>query len=247
MNEAVLYQYPGGDGLPSLSPPCSKVALALGYLGIPHRLQDLKTPQDAKRLGCTGRVPVLELAGVRPVDSVRILDVLESSSVRRRDQAPSDPAARAQDRVWEHFSNEALYWPVVYLRWLVPEHLRLTTAAMFPKGGLIRVLTRIFGARESRKRALGQGIGGKPADEVFADLERGLAIARDGLAGGDYLGARDAPGRGDLGLAATVAQLGWRGGMPQADAVLDAFPELRAHAARVFTACELSAPAWLEA
>ncbi len=51
----VLYQYPGGSGVPSVSPPCVKVYLALRYIGVEHEVVDIRSPAKVRGLSRTGR------------------------------------------------------------------------------------------------------------------------------------------------------------------------------------------------
>ena len=95
-----LYQYPGGDGIGSISPPCLRVDLALRLLNVEFRRKDVRRPTSVAQLSGTGRLPMLDLDGERFVESTRILDELE-----RRYEVPwrvEDPVERASLRAWEY-------------------------------------------------------------------------------------------------------------------------------------------------
>ena len=63
--QVVLYQYPGGDGVGSISPPCLRVDLALRLLGIEFKRKDLRGSKAVQAISTTGRLPVLEIDGER--------------------------------------------------------------------------------------------------------------------------------------------------------------------------------------
>lgn len=244
MAEVVLYQYPGDDDLASMSPPCLKVHLALRRLNVPYRAVDLHSPGQVRAKSKTGRVPVLETATGRITDSVAILDAVEE--LAGRSLSPDDPGGRAQDRVWEYFANDSLYWVVVYLRWCVPENTkrfldRLIGTRPTPK----RLAVGWFVPGMTRRRLSAQGLGLRGPDAVERELSRMLETIEDGLAGGAFLGGRSEPGRGDLAVATLIAQIGWGDAMPEADSRLRARPAVVEHAARVFDACRATVPSWL--
>ncbi|MBL4848293.1 MAG: glutathione S-transferase N-terminal domain-containing protein [Planctomycetes bacterium] len=245
MGEWTLYQYPGDQGLPSLSPPCAKVYLALRLSGLRHRVQDIGA-ENVKRYSPTGRVPALRLpSGKIVVDSIRILDTLEAVEGLAQPLSPREPAARAADRLWEHFANDTLYWCAVVGRWMVPANCRRVACFMGGQSWLRQRLVEVIGSRAVGGRAKGQGTGLKEYDEVVADWERHLRVVVDGLGAGPYLGGREQPGRGDLAMAGLLAQVGWRDSTPRLQAALAEHPALRAHTRRVFEACEAPAPDWV--
>lgn len=238
----VLYQYPGGSGLPSLSPSCLKVSMALGRLRLPHRVVNLRTVFHARRVSPTGRLPVLEIGGERIVDSMAILDSLEA---RDADAVlfPRDRTERARDRLWDHFATDSLYWTGVYLRWVVPSHRRQLLEAMFGKGFSPRkLLVGLVFAPMMVRRAKGQGIGKRSRDEVEGALKRSLETIGSGLEAGPYLGGRQTPGRGDLAVASHLAQVGWRGALPGPLEEVRSNAALVEYVGRTFQACGMEKP-----
>jgi glutathione S-transferase len=241
----ILYQYPGGDGLSSISPPCMKVEMALRLLGVEYKVRNLYGTNSARRVSVTGRLPVLEIDGERVPDSNIILDRLE----RHRPDAdlwPTDPVQRVQDRLWDHFATDAMYWLGFYLRWVDPRTSGPSFRALFgrmswPK----RFAIRAFFLPRQRRRALLHGVGGKSPESVRAEMKRAFGMVDDGLAGGPFLQGRDHPGRGDLACAALIAQAGFRASLPETMDEVLARPALPAHTTRVFDACGMRAPAWL--
>jgi len=243
----ILYQYPGGAGLGSISPPCLKIWLALRRIGVEHRVVDCM-PRRARQVSRSGRLPVLELEGGERVhDSINILDALEE---RHPDSSlfPTDPRVRAHDRLWDHYGTDSLYWFGFYFRWVHPESAPLTFRVFFGRFPLpVQWLLRATFARRAVKRARLQGVGGLPAEAVDRAIERGFETLSTGLEGGPFLGGRQHPGRGDLSCASLIAQVGFRGTMPAIEKRLQRFPELARHAAAVHEACESEPPKWLRA
>lgn len=244
MGELVVVVYPGEGALPSLSPPATKVVLALGRSGLEHRIKRVGA-HNVKKFSPTGRVPALIDGARTTVDSVRILDDLEAREGLAHPLTPSDPRARARDRAYEHVANEALYWPLVFTRWCVPQNREKVLDGLAGSGFFKRAVFGYFGSKEARGRCEGQGTGKKPFAEIVGDFARGVASMNDALAGGPYLEGREEPGRGDFALAGILGQLGWREATPELHAELAKFPALGEHAKRTFTACGLDAPAWL--
>ena len=94
----ILYQYGGGDGVLSLSPPCMKVQLAMRLLDLPHEVVDVRTPNQVKRVSRTGRLPAIELPDGRKV-------VFSSSRRGRKELYQIDLDGRNLRRVTGDFGN----------------------------------------------------------------------------------------------------------------------------------------------
>lgn len=241
-SEIVLYQYRGNERLPSLSPPCLKVFLALKRLGAPHRVVDIG-PLQVKRYSPSGRVPAIEMDGKSIADSCAILDAL-NARFPAADLWPAEPSQRITDTLWDHFVTDTLYWGGVVLRYLVPENREAAWDLFFGKGfSLRRLVMGPLIVREVRSRARGQGIGLRPPDDVRRAYAGWLRLIDDGLAGGPFLQGRSVPGRGDLAVASHVAQLVVaRDAMPGIAALLERTPRLAPHVSRVFEACGVPDP-----
>lgn len=242
MPEIKLYQYPGGSGLASLSPPCLKIQLALGRIGLPFETIDLQTPYDVKKISSTGRVPVIEIDGKRTVESTAVLDALEPFDTAHR-LFPKDPQERNTDRLWDYFGTDSLYWCGVYLRWKLPENKERMLAAFFGRKWSIRkaVASRIL-IPMLHKRLDGQGLGHRTRDEVETAFKKALDTIETGLEGGTFLGNRPAPGRGDLAVATLLAQAGWRETLPDVLAEIRRRPPLVAMVQATFEACGAEKP-----
>ncbi len=66
-----------------------------------------------------------------------------------------------------------------------------------------------------------------------------------GLGPGPFLQGRDWPGRGDLAAASMLAQVGFRGTMPDWKREAEQHPAALDHLRRVFDACSMEQPRWL--
>jgi len=243
----ILYQYPGGEGLASVSPPCLKIWLALRRIGAEHSVVDCQPPQ-VRRVSCTGRLPVLELEnGSRIADSVMILDALEER-FPDADLFPKDPVVRTHDRLWDHYGTDVMYWIGFYFRWVHPETAQRTFREFFGRRSLLfRLAVRATFARSARRRGRLQGVGGLAPETVMRGFDRVLETITTGLEGGPFLGGRSSPGRGDLSCAALLAQAGFRDTMPEIEARFREHPPLERHLVATFDACGSQAPVWLHA
>lgn len=240
MSEINLFIYPGRHDLPSPSPPCCKVFLALKYSQLPHTVTSVKG--DPKKLSPSGRLPALMIGGDTICDSVEILDRLELSDPPRHFW-PTDPREYARDRVWERFANEHLYWRTVYLRWQVPENFERTCASFLGRMPMLArlILPRII-LREVRGRLNGQGIGKQPLSRVRADVTKAFDTYEAGIGDGPYLEQRREIGRADLAAAAGLPQLAYEGITPWAGAELLKRKKLVDYIARVYEACDQPVP-----
>jgi glutathione S-transferase len=240
-----LYQYPGADGLTSVSPPCMKVEMALRLLGVEHQVKNLTSPAQGKRYSITGRLPVLEVDGERIPDSIAILDRLEEF-YPDAPLWPTDRGERVQDRLWDHYVTDSLYWYGFYLRWVRPDTSERFFRALFARRpGWMRLLIRLAYLPKQRSRAGLQGVGGKTPAMVDRQLERALDTIVEGLAGGPFLQGRDRPGRGDLSCVSLLVQPGFRDTLPGMMEQIRARPPLGEHCRRVLDACSMELPRWM--
>jgi glutathione S-transferase len=239
----VLYQYPGSSDLPSVSPPCVKVYLALRYVDAEHEVVDLYSATKAKKLSKTGRLPVARIDGRLIPDSIDIMDAIEAK-YPGSGLSPAEPRLAVRDRLWEHFVNDHMYFVGFYLRWVA--NADRTVDAMFRKmPWYVKLGVRYQYLPSARRRANYHGIGGKDEATVHLNVERAFAMLADGLEGGAFLQGREAPARGDFAAAGMLAQIGWRDSLPHILERLDRHPVLREYTARVFDQCRTPPPKWL--
>ena len=240
--EIVLYQFQGSGRVPSVSPPCLKIHLALRRLGLAHRVVDLASPGEVKRYSPSRRLPAIVVGGETVTDSVSILDRLESLHPDAP-LWPRDRAERTVDRLWDCFATDTLYWQGFYLRWLVPENrTKVIEATLGPGFSPRKLLLGAYARLELGRRARGQGIGGRARADVETSFAASLAMITEGLGAGPFLQGRATPGRGDLAIAAHLAQLAVTRDAATAGRLASAHARLVAHVAAAFDACGLPAP-----
>jgi len=242
----VLYQYPGGDGVGSLSPPCFKIDLALRLVGADFECVNLRSPKEVARVSKTGRLPAIDLDGKRIHDSIRILDEIES-----RFDAPwldATETQRIHDRLWETEINEHLYWCGFNLRWVDPEGSARFFDALFGRApALSRLLVKTFFMPRQRKRSRLHGSGRRGRQEILDEIGRGLDMLVTDLREGPFLQGRPSPGRGDLAAASMLGQAGFRNSMPDVHRMVLAHPVVLANLRATFAACGGESPRWLGA
>ncbi len=242
MSDIILYQYPGSGRVPSGSPPCVKVGLGLKRLGLPHRVVDLASPAQVSRHSPSGRVPAIVVDGKTISDSVFILDRLQEMHPDAT-LWPKSEGERATDRLWDCFATDTLYWQGFYLRWLVPENRKRVLDTMFGSGfSMKKLMIGTMAPLQLKRRAMGQGIGGRTLADVQASFTASLDMIEVGLGNGPFLQGRGEPGRGDLAVAAHLAQVTLGRDDPRMAALMAARPRLFAHVAATFEACGLPAP-----
>lgn len=119
---ADLYIWPGQEGLPSASPFCMKVILALRYKRVPYRLLEMKAgaPAWARR----GRMPAMILGDQRLEDSTTILKALDLHAPGGGRLYPFARGARAETLLLEDWADEWLSVPFIYERWAVKKNYR---------------------------------------------------------------------------------------------------------------------------
>jgi glutathione S-transferase len=159
-----------------LSPFVEKCVRALQLKDIPFQLVPPRSRTDFKRWNPqTKKMPVLDIDGVRTFDSSWIL--------RRLDElvpAPAlfdiDPSTAARQRFLEDWSDEALFWYGVGLRW-ADANASATIAQTVNDIGAPRALRPIIGMVlrwQNRSQAVGQGLQRLPTKLLVEELARRL-------------------------------------------------------------------------
>jgi glutathione S-transferase len=209
----ILYQYPGGEGIGSVSPPCLRVDMALRWLGVEFERRDLRRGSAVREVSATGRMPVLEIDGERFVESTRILDELD-----RRFDPPwkvDSPNDATHLRLWEYAVTDSFYWLGFYQRWVDPAGNERFLEHLLRGAGPVRgFLMRKLLVPGRRKRALLHGVGARPKADVDREIERALDMLSVDLGPGPFLLGRDRPSRADLTVCALWVQAGFGGTMP---------------------------------
>ncbi len=117
-NSVVLHQW-------EISPFCQKVARMLKFKGIEYETISYNGILGAKvpKLSKVGKVPVLDINGLRLQDSTRIARYLDEAFPDQSLLYPIDPIQRAMAELWEDWADELLYFYEVYFRVSDPDAL----------------------------------------------------------------------------------------------------------------------------
>jgi glutathione S-transferase len=157
-----------------LSPFVEKVARALGRKRLRFELAGVRSPADFKKWNPTARkMPVLEVDGERVFDSTFILRRLDELAPEP-ELFDRDPKIAAAQRLLEDWSDEALYWQVMALRW-VPQHADASArqiAASAP--AFLRPLAVPMIKRKIGRSPQAQGAGRLPYDVQLREIARSL-------------------------------------------------------------------------
>jgi glutathione S-transferase len=240
-----LYQYLGGDGVGSISPPCLRVDLALRWLGVDFERRDLRRGRQVTAVSRTGRLPVLDIDGERFAESTRILDELE-----RRYAGPwvvESEQDAAHLRLWEYSINDYYYWCGYYLRWIDPPGRKRFLAALVGRAPWLTrfMVEKMFVPRQIRRGML-HGSGGRTKEDVLAEVERGLQLLVTELRDGPFLLGRDRPSRADLTVTSLFSQAGYRGAMPEVLRLVEEAKEVTPYMNRVYDTVGGERPKWMK-
>lgn len=239
-----LYQYPGGDGVGSISPPCLRVDLALRWLGVEFKRLDLRGPNKVREISPTGRLPVLEIDGERVVESTRILDVLEE-----RFRAPwviDNPEHESHLRLWEYAINDYFYWCGYALRWVEPQGRELFLNALLRKADWkTSFFIRKFFVRRQEQRAQIHGVGSRSTEDILREVAKGLDLLVNDLRQGPFLLGRDRPSRADLTVLSLYSQAGYFDSMPTVRQLIEQRPTVLPYLKRVSEVCGGESPSFI--
>jgi glutathione S-transferase len=159
-----------------LSPFVEKCARALHLKGMSFLLVPPRAPTDFKRWNPqTGKMPVLDVDGARTFDSSAILRRLDEL-VPTPALFDADPSVAARQRFLEDWSDEALYWYGMGLRWS-DANAGATVAQVVNDIGApsaLRPILRLVLRRQIRRQAAGQGLQRLPTTLLVEELARRL-------------------------------------------------------------------------
>ncbi len=214
-----------------LSPFVEKVARGLALKKIDYELVDPRSPLEFARWNPqTRKIPVLEVDGERFYDSTFILRQLDQlvASPPLLAKAPSVAAAQ---RHLEDWSDEALYWYGMALRWSA-KNAPATTAQIFANLPVhLRLLASLLGPRQIRATTIAQGLGRLPAEVLLRELAGHLDDLVLILGDQPFFYA-DEISVADLAIYGQFHMLR-SGATPDAEALLRARPKLLEHMQRV--------------
>jgi glutathione S-transferase len=163
MKKIEVFVWSAINGLPSSSPFCLKVITALRYKQIEHQITVVDRPPSwLKR----GKLPAIKIDDQIVEDSTNILKLLDELAPSRALLYPNEEKKRAETLLLEDWSDESLYWFLVYSRWAIPEHFNQFKVVAFknlpaPLRPIIPTLIR----QKVLKRLESQGIAQVPSSE----------------------------------------------------------------------------------
>jgi glutathione S-transferase len=221
-----------------LSPFVGKVVRALHLKRIPFTLVEPRSPLDFRRWNPrTGKMPVLELDGTREYDSTFILRRLDAL-VPQPALYAADPAVAARQRFLEDWSDEALYWYGMALRWCDANAGATAeqVAATLPVPAVARPLLRPVLQWQIGSQAQAQGLVRLPLERILEELGRRFDELLVWLGDTPFFFAA-VPSAADLAVASQLAMLR-SGPTPQGAELIARRPALAAYAARVEAAAQ---------
>lgn len=166
-----LHQYPEAFGLSSLSPFCIKVEFFLKIANLPYEIQVELNPAK----GPKGKMPFINDSGEKIPDSSFIIDhLIKKYSLKHL--MIENPMLQAQALAFKTMIEDALYFGLLYSRWVDPigfTRVNSEFRPLFPPmvGGPFLKFIR----RNLVKQSKAQGLGRHSATEVYAISERQIA------------------------------------------------------------------------
>lgn len=154
-SEIILWQYPPGFGLPSLSPFCVKVEVYLRLRRLPYTVRVTNNPKR----GPLGKMPVVQEGDRQIADSRLIITSLEASHGEGLD-AHLGQKERGLGLAVQRLVEEHLYFAIMRSRWMDEDGFaacRREFSPAFPLGLRHLALRMIRGML--RKQCVGQGFG----------------------------------------------------------------------------------------
>jgi len=165
-------------------------------------------------------MPALEVDGERFFDSTFIARKLDEWAP----EPPlfsADPDTAARQRFLEDWSDEALYWYVMAMRWTDANAAASAeqVAGSLPVPGFLRALLKPMLRRQIRPQAVAQGLVRLPLDMLLGELDRRFGELEVFLGASPYFFS-ERPSIADLAVFAQLCTLR-SGPTPQAVEVLD--------------------------
>jgi glutathione S-transferase len=198
-----LYQFPASFGLPNLSPFCFKVENYLRMTGEPYEVKS-GSPQRAPK----GKLPFIKDGGVVISDSEHIVLHLKKT---RGDKLDKDltPQQRALGHLIRRAIEEALYFCLVYARWVDDAGFSVLKEHFFKEmPAIARLLVPGIARRMVKKQIRAQGTGRHAPEDIYA------AAAEDISALSELLGEKpfflgDSPSSVDASAYGFLAVMLW--------------------------------------
>jgi glutathione S-transferase len=214
-----------------LSPFVEKVVRALHLKRVPYTLVPPASPFDFKRWSPqTGKMPVLDVDGERTVDSTCILQRLDAL-VPMPSLFADDPHVAARQRFVEDWSDEALYFYGMALRWHDVNAAATAAQILGTLPALVRPIAGLILPRRIRADVWAQGLLRMPLEHIVSELGRRYDEVLEFLDDRPFLFAEQVSAA-DLAIFGQ-ASMQRSGPTPQAAEQIGTRPALLAYLARV--------------
>jgi glutathione S-transferase len=203
MTKPILHQFPPTGNLPSLSPYCWKVQMALNLCGVEFEIANTLM---ARRANPAGKLPYLEWGSEGFEDSTHILRVLDE---RYEHVAlwPADVGSAGLVNLLEDWADESLYWHGVYAKFEDDDGWSYVKAQLgVGMNSAVRAAALLVARRDTRKKLEAQGLSSRARSLVEAEFERHLDSLEGRVTGRPYL-VGDHVTAADLAVTAMVGQL----------------------------------------
>ncbi len=204
MPKIVLHQFPPAGALPSLSPYCWKVQMALALKGVDYEIDNTLFPKKHNR---NGKLPYLVWDGTGIEDSTAIVRAIDARASSGPRLVPDDATLAGEAHILEDWADESLYWHAVYAKFEDDDGWRHIGAALgkhFPAPA--RAAALLIARRDTRKKLRAQGLSKRSSTLVLEEFDRHLDALDRRLAGAQYL-VGGAPTIADLAVGAMLGQL----------------------------------------
>ncbi len=204
MPSVVLHQFPPAGAMPSLSPYCWKVQMALALKGVAYEINNTLFPKKHNR---NGKLPYLVWDGIGIEDSTAIVRAIDARAGEGPRLVPEDPAHAGEAHLLEDWADESLYWHAVYAKFEDDDgwsHISAALGVRFPAAA--RAAALMIARRDARKKLRAQGLSKRSNALVLEEFDRHLDALDRRLASARYL-VGGAPTIADLAVGAMLGQL----------------------------------------
>lgn len=184
MNSLVLHQIPPLFGLPSFSPFCLKVQIALGLKQLPFTVANT---WFAKRVNPRGKLPFLVWGEQRLEDSTAIIEALDAHPGGAR-LLPEAQGPRFEAHLLEDWADESLYWHAVYAKYADDDgwaRIRPAMRLAFPR--ILRPVAPIIARRGALSKLAANGLTRRGKELISRQFDRHLDALDSRLEGKRWL------------------------------------------------------------
>lgn len=158
-----FFQFPPALGVPNASPFCVKLECWLRMAEIPYETKLLADPRKAP----LGKLPMVELEGLKTSDSTCAIEVLEKHFDKRLESA-MNVIERGRALALMRMLEEHSYWALIYFRWLDDEIWPQTRETFFANmNPVVRSMASNAVRKKTRRDAMGQGLARHSRDEIL--------------------------------------------------------------------------------